>query len=310
MKNRVIGLLLMFLAIFVWGISFVSTKVVLEELPPVSIAFFRQFVAIVPLAVMMVIRKESFKPDKGDLKLFAVAALFGIVLYFVFENNGLAMTSASSASILVAAVPVFVLIIESIITRTPISKASLGCVLASLLGVYCIISGNGSIDFSEGTFLGNLLILGAMASWIIYTFISKGLGERYSSLKLTTLQTLLSIPLFVPFTVSEVPAWQAPSVTAFLHLLFLGVFCSALAYAFFLYSIHTLGPVLPSAGLNLIPVITIITGRIVLSERLTWMQALGAALIMGGLTLLSLMKLRERAQQRNGSRQKQAQDME
>ncbi|NLU33156.1 MAG: DMT family transporter [Clostridiaceae bacterium] len=149
--------------------------------------------------------------------------------------------------------------------------------------------------------LGNLLVLGAMASWIIYTFISKGLGERYSSLKLTTMQTLFSIPLFVPFTISEVPAWRVPSMTAFLHLLFLGVFCSALAYVFFLYSIHTLGPVLPSAALNLIPVVTIITGRIVLSEQLTWIQALGAVLIMGGLTLLSLMNLKERAQKKNGS---------
>ncbi|HOQ75571.1 MAG TPA: DMT family transporter [Thermoclostridium sp.] len=301
MKNRVLGLLLMFLAIFVWGISFVSTKIVLTDLPPVSIAFFRQYVAIVPLIIMMWIRKENFRLEKGEFKLFALASLFGIVLYFVFENNGLTMTTASSASMLVAAVPVFVLIIESIITKTPISKASLGCILASLLGVYCIISKNGSIDFSEGSLLGNLLVLGAMASWIIYTFISKGLGERYSSLKLTTMQTLFSIPLFVPFTISEVPAWRVPSMTAFLHLLFLGVFCSALAYVFFLYSIHTLGPVLPSAALNLIPVVTIITGRIVLSEQLTWIQALGAVLIMGGLTLLSLMNLKERAQKKNGS---------
>lgn len=301
MKNRVLGLLLMFLAIFVWGISFVSTKIVLTDLPPVSIAFFRQYVAIVPLIIMMWIRKENFRLEKGEFKLFALASLFGIVLYFVFENNGLTMTTASSASMLVAAVPVFVLIIESIITKTPISKASLGCILASLLGVYCIISKNGSIDFSEGSLLGNLLVLGAMASWIIYTFISKGLGERYSSLKLTTMQTLFSIPLFVPFTISEVPAWRVPSMTAFLHLLFLGVFCSALAYVFFLYSIHTLGPVLPSAALNLIPVVTIITGRIVLSEQLTWIQALGAVLIMGGLTLLSLMNLKERVQKKNGS---------
>jgi len=301
MKNRVLGLLLMFLAIFVWGISFVSNKIVLTDLPPVSIAFFRQYVAIVPLIIMMWIRKENFRLEKGEFKLFALASLFGIVLYFVFENNGLTMTTASSASMLVAAVPVFVLIIESIITKTPISKASLGCILASLLGVYCIISKNGSIDFSEGSLLGNLLVLGAMASWIIYTFISKGLGERYSSLKLTTMQTLFSIPLFVPFTISEVPAWRVPSMTAFLHLLFLGVFCSALAYVFFLYSIHTLGPVLPSAALNLIPVVTIITGRIVLSEQLTWIQALGAVLIMGGLTLLSLMNLKERAQKKNGS---------
>ena len=106
MKNRFLGLLLMFLAIFVWGISFVSTKIVLTELPPVSIAFFRQFVAIVPLLAFMLIRQESFKPDKGDLKLFALASFFGIVLYFVFENTGLTMTTASNASMLAAAIPV------------------------------------------------------------------------------------------------------------------------------------------------------------------------------------------------------------
>jgi len=298
MKKRIVGLILLFLAIFVWGISFVSTKVVLLELPPVSIAFFRQFVALVPLLAMMLARKEGLKPGKGDLKLFALASFFGIVLYFVCENTGLTMTTASNASMLVAAIPVFVLVAESIMTRKPISKASLGCILASLAGVYCIISENGAIDFSGRSFLGNLLILGAMVSWIVYTFISKGLGERYSSLKLTTVQTILSIPLFLPFTLPEVKEWQVPSARAFLHLLFLGIFCSALAYVFFLYSIRTLGPVLPSAALNLIPVITIITGRIVLSEELTWLQALGAVLIVGGLTILSLMQLKADAREK------------
>lgn len=296
MKKGVLGLLFMFAAVFVWGISFVSTKIILAELPPVSIAFFRQFVALVPLLIGMGIKKETFRLEKGDWKLFVFATLFGIVLYFVCENTGLTMTTASNASMLVAAIPVFALIIESLAAHKRISPASLGCILASLAGVYCIISENGSLDLSGRTFLGNLLILGAMASWIIYTFISKGLGERYSSLKLTTVQTLLSIPLFMPFAASEIPAWRVPSLTPFLHLLFLGIFCSALAYVFFLYSIQALGPVLPSASLNLIPVVTIITGRIVLSEELTWLQAAGAVLIVGGLTLLSLMQLRERAQ--------------
>ena len=61
MKNRFLGLFLMFIAVFVWGISFVSTKIVLSELPPVSIAFFRQFVALIPLIILMIIRKETFR---------------------------------------------------------------------------------------------------------------------------------------------------------------------------------------------------------------------------------------------------------
>ena len=46
------------IAIFVWGISFVSTKVVLRELPPVTIAFFRQFIALVPLLILMATTKK------------------------------------------------------------------------------------------------------------------------------------------------------------------------------------------------------------------------------------------------------------
>lgn len=294
MKKGFWGILFLLFAVFFWGISFVSTKIVLTGIAPVSIALFRQFIALVPLIAFMLIRKESFRLKKGDTKLFFAAAFFGIVLYFVCENNGLTLTSASNASMLVAAIPVFTLIIESITSRKRMSIASLGCILTSLLGVYCVIFENGVIDFSSKAFIGNLLVFGAMASWIIYTFMSKGLGGRYSSLKLTTVQSFFSIPLFMPFLISEIPTWHVPSIAVIGNLVFLGVFCSAVAYVFFLYSLHVLGPVLPSAFLNLIPVVTIITGMIVLSEKLSLLQISGSALIIGSLALLSLMKLRER----------------
>ena len=294
MKKSFLGILFVLFAVFFWGISFVSTKIVLTGIPPVSIAFFRQFIALVPLIALMLLRKESFHLSRGDLKLFFIAALFGIVLYFVFENNGLTLTSASNASMLVAAIPIFTLIIEGISNHKRMSVASLGCILASFLGVFCIIFEKGVIDLNSKVFIGNLLVFGAMASWIIYTFLSKNLGKRYSSLKLTTIQSFLSIPLFTPFIIAEIPTWHVPSMAVIGNLVFLGVFCSGIAYVFFLYSLQTMGPVLPSAFLNLIPVVTIITGMIVLSEKLSLIQIAGAVLIVGSLTLLSLMKLRER----------------
>lgn len=289
------------LAVLFWGISFVSTKIVLTGIAPVSIALFRQFIALVPLVVLMFIRKESFRPARGDWLMFAVASLFGIVLYFICENNGLTMTTASSASMLVAAIPIFILVMESLINKKRLGISSLACIIASFLGVYFIIFEKGSVDLSGKTFLGNLLVLGAMASWIIYTFLGKNLGERYSSLKMTTVQSFLSIPLFLPFTISEMPAWHVPSFDVIANLVFLGVFCSGFAYVFYLYGIQALGPVLPSAFLNLIPVVTIITGMIVLSETLTLIQAIGAFLIVGSLTLLSLMKLREKSRHSKGA---------
>lgn len=296
-KNT-LGIPAVLLAVFFWGISFVSTKTVLLELPPVSIAFLRQFVALIPLLLLMLIQKEDFKLKKGEIFTFILATLFGIVLYFVFENKGLTLTSASNASMLVAAIPVFALVAESIAKGTRLEMASLLCIIASIFGVYFVIFEGGVPDFSSDSFFGSLLVLGAMISWIIYTFLSKKLGERYSSLKMTTIQTIISIPLFVPFIIGETSLWKMPSLLSLLNLAFLGIFCSALAYVFFLYGIKTLGPVLPSALLNLIPVVTILTGSLFLNEIPSFYQIIGAILIIGSLSFLSYMKTKKNGESR------------
>ncbi|HHY64716.1 MAG TPA: DMT family transporter, partial [Clostridiaceae bacterium] len=95
-----------------------------------------------------------------------------------------------------------------------------------------------------------------------------------------------------PFVAGELGSWRVPSLTSILNLLFLGVFCSALAYVFYLGGIKILGPVLPSSLLNLIPVVTIIAGVVFLNETLSVYQAAGSILIIGSLTILSIYRTR------------------
>jgi drug/metabolite transporter (DMT)-like permease len=287
-KHRLFPVLMVLFAVFVWGISFVSTKIVLAELPPVSIAFFRQLIAILPLLFILRLSGESLRISKKEIPLFFVAAFFGLVLYFVFENSGLQYTSASNAAMLVAAIPVFTLIIESITGHRHLPLFTLAMVLISIGGVYLVLFQDGMPDFSSKTFLGNMLVFGAMVSWIAYTYISKSLGRKYSSLKITSIQTLCSIPLFVPFLLREIHAWKVPSEPVALQLVFLGILCSAGAYVAFLYGLQKLGPILPSAFLNLLPVVTILTGMVMLAEIPSWSQVIGASLIIGSLTALTI----------------------
>jgi drug/metabolite transporter (DMT)-like permease len=286
--ERILPVLTVLFAVLVWGISFVSTKVVLADLPPVSIAFFRQLIAIVPLLMILRMNGETLSLQKGELRLFFVAAFFGLVLYFVFENSGLQYTTASNASMLVAAIPIFTLTIESIRHKQKLALFTLAMILVSIGGVYLILFEDGLPDFSSDTFLGNLLVFGAMMSWIAYTYISKRLSAKYNSLKITTIQTFCSIPLFVPFLLHEIPAWRMPSSLSLLNLAFLGILCSAAAYVAFLYGLQKLGPVIPSAFLNLMPVVTIVTGMVLLAEIPTLTQIIGATLIIGSLTALTI----------------------
>jgi drug/metabolite transporter (DMT)-like permease len=292
MKNNKLGVNIVWILIPVifWGISFISTKIVLHDIPPVSIAFFRQLIALVPLIAWLFYNKQAKLLPIKDIALLALSSFFGIVLYFVFENTGLVRTSASNASMIVASVPVFTLLAEALFFKQRISLKMVVFICLSICGVYFVISDNGKLDFSSATFIGNMLVMGAMVSWVVYTLLCRDLGKKYTSLIITTYQTGISSFLFIPFILNEIPLWKAPSTLSLLNLVFLGICCSALAYLSFLYAISKLGATTSSTFLNLVPVVSVITGYLVLGEKLTFLQFCGMSIILLSLYNLSRKK--------------------
>lgn len=286
------GFVFVVLAVMFWGVSFINTKVLLEEFPPVSIAFFRQFIALVPLSVMFIRKKAFFRLSIKTVLHMAIASLFGIVLYFLFENNGLKFISASEASIIVATIPIFTLLMDTLVSRQKLDFKTFCLILGSWVGVYLVITGGNPVKIGSGNLKGSLLVFGAMVSWIVFTLITKRLSQQYDSLQMTFSQTLLSIPLFIPFIWQEKALWHWPSAGAAAHLLFLGIFCSAAAYVFFLHGIAVFGPGVASSYLNLIPLVTMAIGAVFLGDKLAPLQLGGAVLILASLGLISFFRLR------------------
>jgi drug/metabolite transporter (DMT)-like permease len=70
-----------------------------------------------------------------------------------------------------------------------------------------------------------------------------------------------------------------------LHTVFLGVFCSAIAYWLYAQSLQTLGVAISAIFINFIPVITAIAGFFLLGDRLHPIQWAGAGLVLFGVTL-------------------------
>jgi drug/metabolite transporter (DMT)-like permease len=275
-------------SVCLWGVSFIFTKLLLGELPAVTIAWFRLGPALLVLGFLMWRRKETLRVQKGDFAKLALAAGFGIVLYMILENNGLRFTSASTASLLVASIPIFVLVVDALVRRKRLLGMQLLAIVVSLIGVWFVLF-NGLIPRGQAGMLGNLLILGAMGSWIVYTFVSRDLGLRYSGLKQTTLQSIFALVLYLPFLLGDFPKWHPVPWISVLELLFLGIFCSGLAYVGYLYAINKLGTVIPSAFLNLIPVVTVFSAWLILKETPGLGQFVGAILVIA--SLLGLTRL-------------------
>jgi drug/metabolite transporter (DMT)-like permease len=289
-QARCVALLSILLCVLFWGVSFISTKVVLRQIPPATIVIYRQIIACLALILLFPFWRCPSLPRREDAGRIAASALFGIVMYFVLENRGLEHTTASNASLIVSALPIFTLLAESLLYHRKVGRQMITYILISIFGVYLVVSINGRLDLTSSQLFGNLLVLGAMACWVAYSLLNRGTAERGSSLSIIFYQSLAAVLLCIPFAVQEKERWISPlalSYASWLNVIFLGMFCSAWAYVLYIRALGRLGPTITAAFLNLIPVVTAVCGLLLLQERLTWLQVLGMILIMAALYRLN-----------------------
>lgn len=269
-----------------WGFSFISTKLCLQWFSPFALAFYRFFIASIILLIAVLVKEKSLKIDKCDIFKFVIMGFTGVFLYFTFENTALKMLSASLASLILAALPAFALIADFIVFKKKFTKAKTLSVIISMLGVGLVVGFN-SNENSSSLVLGIILLVLSLISWIIFSYISMPLQNKYSSLKATFYQTIFGALFFLialPFSFSNLDGFNAIGI---INLLFLGIICSAICYLLYNYAIKHLNIVVSCIFINLMPIITVIASIIILDESINLVQILGSILIIGSVFIVS-----------------------
>ncbi|HOJ99148.1 MAG TPA: DMT family transporter [Termitinemataceae bacterium] len=299
MRKTTKGLIKINGAVMFWGVSFVSIKIAVAVIPPMTLGALRFALALLFLYGIKKWKAPEEKLQKGDGPYLVGAGLVGVTAYFFFENHGVALIPASEASIIVAAIPVFSMLAEQIASALFSQKTKplhllqwFGAAL-SMLGVWCITlpSLSGAMEtpgMSDPR--GYLFMLGAVVSWVLYAFLTRPLFSRHSNIFIVFWQSLFGFLGFLPFTLSEQAQWSSIPALVWAHVGYLGIFCSALGYLFYVEGLETLGVGTSSVFINLIPVVTLGTAFISLGERLTPIQLVGTALVLGGIYLATLPK--------------------
>jgi drug/metabolite transporter (DMT)-like permease len=283
MKDRKKALAAIIICVVVWGFSFVSIKAAIAVLPPMTLGALRFAIAL----VFLIFIKHRIAPGEKirlrDLPFLAGAGLFGVTFYFFCENNGVALVTVSEASITIGSIPVITLLAERIsgMVRRIEGRRVLGAAL-SIAGV-CFVAG-ASFTVS-GKLLGYLYMGGAALCWVVYCFLTRPLFERCSQIHIVFWQSAFGFLGFLPFALAEHSRWAMPDLPVMLHTVFLGIFCSALAYWLYAVSLQVLGVAISAIFINFIPVITAIAGFFLLGDRLHPVQWAGAGLVILGVSL-------------------------
>ena len=95
---------------FVWGVNFPIIKGALAELSPLSFNAIRFSTASLLLLALLYFREKNFSIRKGDISCFILLALVGNTVYQLFFIHGIARTTASNSSLILATTPIFIVL--------------------------------------------------------------------------------------------------------------------------------------------------------------------------------------------------------
>lgn len=284
-QSKSIFHLIALLTVAVWGVTFVSTKILINEgLQPVTI-FISRF-AIAYLCTLALSHKTLTAHTPKDELLMLLAGISGGSLYFIAENTALQITYAENVSLIICSAPILTIILGRIIFKDKIKPIIWVGSAIAFIGVSIVVL-NSSINHGINP-LGDLLTLLAALSWAIYSLLIKKLSTKYSNTLINRkvffygLITAIAYHLIHPTQITINPAHIH---TVILNLLFLGVLASFICYIMWTIAIKEIGAEKVSNYIYLNPVITIIASVIILAEPFSLTLLTGTTLVITGVIL-------------------------
>ena len=277
-------------AIAVWGGSFISTKIALEVMSPVSVMWLRFLVGAIILGGFAYKNKDWRITSWREARDYLVLGFLGITLNQWLQSTGMVTSEAATTAWILASSPVMMALLSWIFLKEKLNGFAVTGILLAALGVIMVVSkGDLGAAFSGGFGKpGDILILISAPIWAVYSILSCPVLERQSPLKVTFYTFLfgwLMSNLFFVFGAEWTPLNHIP-LTGWLNVLYLGAFCSAFSFMFYNNSLQILPTAQVAVFLNLEPLVATLLAAAVLDERIVPATLLGGAMILYGVWLV------------------------
>ncbi len=288
MKPHLIALF----TVLVWGMTFVSTKVLLGVMSPLWILLIRFALGFLALCALRprLLRMEQ----RSHELLFIGAGATGIAAYYLLENVALVHATATAVGVIVAAAPLFTAILSALSgDRSALTArffVGFALAMAGLVMVGASAGGMGAFAFDAEGLLGDGLALLAALVWAVYSLSVQRIAQLgYETIASTKRTFFWGLVFIVPATFlfgGAVPAAEAclqPDIAA--NLLFLGLVASAACFVTWGVAVKELGPAISTTYIYLVPAITATASILILREPLSAPIICGLSLAITGLLL-------------------------
>ena len=277
---------LLVLMSIIWGMNFAVMKYGTNVLDPLAYNGVRLAIGSVVMLVILYIRRMPALPWPDIRGLMTLGAL-GTGLYQLFFINGLAMTRAGTASLVIASSPAAIAIVGKLMGVEIVTAKAVWGITLSIAGIAVVILSSAASTGGESSMFGDLLVLASVICWSFYTHLVRPYTHRIDGIQIATWSLIGGT---LPVLAIAAPAilhanWPAVAPLTWSAILYSGIGSMGIAYLFWYRGVRVIGSTRTAMFSNLQPIVALAVSWPLLGEKPTIWQGAGAAAVLGGLLL-------------------------
>tara|TARA_B100000131_G_scaffold263801_1_gene260792 strand:+ start:49 stop:957 length:909 start_codon:yes stop_codon:yes gene_type:complete len=280
----------LFCATLFWAGNFIVGKTAsINEIPPVSLNFYRWIIAwlvLLPFTYKEIIQKKNY-----ILKNFGIFIILGMTAVSIFNSAlfySLKFTQVITGVIMISVVPVMIMFFSTLLKIEKTNIFQVFGVVLSLTGVLLIITKADfeilkNLNFNKG----DLTMLIAMFSWSIYSALLK--KKKYELSQVTLLNVVIGfgVIILIPFYFIDLKLgnqlkFDIPFLLILTYVIF---FPGLISFFFWIKGVGLIGANRAGVYLHLMPILGAIMAMLIFKEKIMFYHFLGAIFVIAGITV-------------------------
>jgi drug/metabolite transporter (DMT)-like permease len=280
---------LLVVVVLIWGSYPTLVKIALRDMPPFTIAALRCTLASAILVGLLGReRAEGSSPiTRADWPGLVILGVSGITVSTGSYYLAVALTTASNAVILTASTPVLVAVGGHLFFAERLNRRHWFGVGCSAAGVLLTVTRGDWRVLETPPNLGDGIVLAGQVAWATYTLYGKRVLARLSPRAATTAAYLIGTAFLIPLAIAVAPAFPPAvftSLPAWVVVVFQGTL-GTISHIWYYRGVQAVGPSVTAIFMNLQPLVGVMLATVLLAERVTVAQGLGAGAILLGVWL-------------------------
>ena len=294
-KTNLAYILLVLTTIFWSGNFIVGKAATIYEIPPFSLNFFRWLFAgiiLLPFTFKEIFLKKNY--IKANIGLFIILGITSITVFNSIVYYSLYFTQVITGVLMISTIPVWIILISSLLKIEKTNIYQIFGILLSLIGVIAIVTKSDlnvikGLEFNKG----DLSIIIAMFSWAIFSTLLKKKKLEVSQITLLQVVIIFGLIFLTPIYIIELLLgnYIVLEKPFFLTLAYVVIFPGLLSFLFWIKGISVIGANRSGIFLHLMPIFGSVFAIIIFKEKIMFYHLIGAIFIIFGIRISNIKKI-------------------